>query len=417
VNVLHVNNVDLPGRRFNGYDLMSDLRSRGVEGRQAVLTKHSADPAVFSLCSDPGDEELQSRISAVEQRHSINNILFPWGRLLAESPEFARADVVHYHLIHNRMVSLYELPSLFSRKPSVWTFHDRWPFTGHCIYPKGCERWLEGCGECPSLAAGFPLQEGGTDSMWRLKKRIYADLDVDIVVASDFMLDMARRSPLTSHFEHVHCIPFGIRTEAFLAEAEKAASRHILGIPEDDFVLLCRSTESELKGLRYIVDALRLRPPRRATTVLTVDQRGLVRHLPGGFRVKDMGWIDDPELYPRVLSACDVLVMPSLEEAFGLMAVEAMGAGRPVICFEGTSLPSVSHAPECGIAVPRGDVAALREAIDRLSGDSHEVAVRGEVGRSVVAQHYGHERYLDEMADLYGAMLSRAERGPRGTSI
>jgi len=52
------------------------------------------------------------------------------------------------------------------------------------------------------------------------------------------------------------------------------------------------------------------------------------------------GWIDGEDL-AIALSAADVFVMPSIQEAFGLMAVEAMACGTPVIVFDGTALPGV----------------------------------------------------------------------------
>jgi len=66
-----------------------------------------------------------------------------------------------------------------------------------------------------------------------------------------------------------------------------------------------------------------------------------------------------------------------------------------------------TYAPECGIAVPAGDAAALRAAVDRLAADPSEAAHRGRLGRSIVAEDYGFERYLDSIADLYGSVLSR----------
>jgi glycosyltransferase involved in cell wall biosynthesis len=100
--------------------------------------------------------------------------------------------------------------------------------------------------------------------------------------------------------------------------------------------------------------------------------------------------------------------MPSTAEAFGLMAVEAMGAGRQVVCFEGTALPSVTHAPECGIAVPMGDSSALRAAIDRLARHPEEAALRGRLGRLLAAEEYDHDRYLDSITEVYGSAAERA---------
>jgi len=409
VKVLHVNNVDLYGRRFNGYDLISELQPAGIQCSQAVLTKLSKNPRVVPLIKGHADEGLHGALARVEERRSMNNLLFPWGRVLAETPEFQEADVVHYHLIHNQMVSLFDLPWLFAAKPAVWTFHDPWPFTGHCIYPMGCEKWLAGCQGCPRLDAMFPMREDNADRMWRVKERVFSRLDADIVVASEFMRDLKTRSPLTAHFGRTHLIPFGIDTSAYLADSEKVESRRRLKIPKDDLVLFFRSTSSQFKGLKYIIEALASRRPDRPTTLLTVDQRGHLKSLAADYTIVEMGWVEDAALYPRLFSACDVFLMPSTAEAFGLMALEAMAAGRPVVSFEGTSLPSVTHAPECGVAVPMGDAHALRGAIDHLSQDPAEAERRGALGRTIATDVYGHDKYLDSLAALY---RSAAERRP-----
>jgi glycosyltransferase involved in cell wall biosynthesis len=305
------------------------------------------------------------------------------------------------------MISLLDLPTLFRMKPAVWTFHDPWPMTGHCVHPLECDRWLTGCGGCPSLDTVFPLADDCADRMWRLKQTIYSELDADIVVASEFMRDMVRQSPLTHGFDRVHLIPFGIDRSKFLPQSEKVASRQALGIPEDDFVVFSRASTQDFKGTRYLVEALAEGPPTRPTTLLTVDERGLLRSLRCSYNVRDLGWVDNPSRYARALSACDVFVMPSTAEAFGLMALEAMAAGRPVICFEETALPSITHAPECGIAVPMGDSSALRAAIDRLSQHPEEAQRRGELSRITAVEFYDYERYLDAMASLYLGVAAR----------
>jgi len=407
MNVLHVNNIDLYGRRFNGYDLLSELETRGISGRQAVVSKLSHNPSVIQLRGGPGDDNLQGALARVEARHSMNNLLFPWGRVLAQSREFESADVVHYHLLHNQVISLLDLPMLMRRKPSVWTFHDPWPLTGHCIYPKACTGWLRGCQECPHLEATFSMKDDCASRMWRVKQQTYAELDVDIVVASEFMLDMVSRSPLTARFERVHLIPFGIDSNPFLPDDRRPESRRLLGIPEGDFVLFFRSTASDVKGLKHIIEALKMREPDRPTTLITVDQRHLLGALSSDYNVVELGWVEDPSLYPHIFSTADAFLMPSTAEAFGLMAVEAMAAGRPVVCFEGTSLPSVTHAPECGVAVPMGDSSALRAAIDELSRNPELAATRGRLGRALAAERYSHERYLDALANLYRDVAGR----------
>jgi glycosyltransferase involved in cell wall biosynthesis len=120
-----------------------------------------------------------------------------------------------------------------------------------------------------------------------------------------------------------------------------------------------------------------------------------------------LGWVEDPALYARILSASDVLLMPSTAEAFGLMALEAMAAGRPVVSFEGTAIPFVTHAPECGVAVPMGDSAALRAALDMLVNNPRDAQERGRLGRRIARERFDHNNYLDRIAGLYRDVFSR----------
>jgi len=408
MKVLHVTDADLPGRHFNGYDLIRDLEPKGFSVKQVVLRKTSSNPNVVGLFKGRGDEELQSRIVEFERRHSINSLLFPWAREIAQTREFQQADLVHYHLIHNGVVSLLDIGWLFSQRPSIWTFHDPWPLTGHCVHPIDCQGWLAECTPCPYLNRLFPIAEDRAGELWKAKQAVYAGLDVDVVVASDWMRDMVHRSALTSSFQRVHLIPFGVDGAAFLPDDRKRESRRRLGVRDDDFVLFLRAQAWEAKGLQHLVRALAEKPPEQRTTLLTVDERGLLKSLRRDYTIVDLGWIDDDRLYPLPFSACDVFVMPSLAESFGLMAVEAMAAGRPVVCFEGTAVPATTHAPECGIAVPAGDSGALRSAIDRLAKDPAERRRRGEIGRRIAAEQYGTTRYLDSLAELYRSVASRS---------
>jgi len=65
------------------------------------------------------------------------------------------------------------------------------------------------------------------------------------------------------------------------------------------------------------------------------------------------------------------------------MAVEAMACGKPVIVFEGTSLPEVTFAPDVGIAVPMRDVSALKDAVISLVENVDDRLRRGRKAREI----------------------------------
>jgi len=409
MKVLHVNDTDLRGRAFNGYDLLGDLETRGIKAQQAVLEKASDDGRVLPLFTMPSDASLNDAIERVEWEHGMCGLLYPWGRVLAATPEFRDADVVHYHLLHNRMISVLDLPWLFSQKPSVWTFHDAWPLTGHCIRPVECEGWMRECDPCPFPQRWFAMKTDCASEMWKVKRDVYSTLDADIVVASPQMLDMVRGSQLGSVFQRVHMVPFGVDVDAYPPDASKPDCRERLGIPADDFVVLFRAAVGDVKGTDVLIEALAEAPPERPTTLVSVDGTGLLKSLERDYRVIELGWVEDPGAYREVLCACDLFAMPSPTEAFGLMALEAMAAGRPVVCVEGTAVAALVNAPECGSAVPRGDSKALRAALDGFSADPCDVQRRGGAGRELAATEYRHDRYVDALVAIYQAAARRGK--------
>ena len=76
--------------------------------------------------------------------------------------------------------------------------------------------------------------------------------------------------------------------------------------------------------------------------------------LKGKYKIIELGNILEDEIL-LAFNACDIFLMPSKGESFGLMAVEAMASRKPVIIFDNTALPYVTFAPECGVLVKNRD--------------------------------------------------------------
>jgi len=406
MNILHINNTDLPGSRFNGHDLQIDLNKAGHKAYQLVAEKLGNDSNTICFIDSRFFVNRQSYIN-FEKRLSMHGLIYPYGRKIMSMPQFQQADVVHYHLIHNYIISLFDYKEMVSVKPSVWTIHDPWALTGHCIYPMDCEKWKTGCHTCPYLDTNFPMQHDKASQMWKIKKTVYSELDVDIVVASKYMLDLVKQSPLMSSFERIHLIPFGIKLEKFTLKKSKKEIKKEFGIPEDHFVITFRADRSKFKGLPYIIEMLKRLNPSKPITLLTVGQKGLLNNFKFKFNVIDYDWITDDNLMAKIYHACDVFLMPSTAEAFGLMAIEAMASSRPIVVFDGTSLPDVTFAPDCGIVVKQGDVAGLCEAVERLMANPEECERRGTLGRQLVEKHYSYDQYFNKLLMLYEDVIKR----------
>jgi glycosyltransferase involved in cell wall biosynthesis len=139
--------------------------------------------------------------------------------------------------------------------------------------------------------------------------------------------------------------------------------------------------------------------------VLAVVQDG-VDFLPlrSKYGILDLGWVDGPAL-EDVYAAADVFAMPSVEETFGLMAVEAMASGTPVVTFEGTAVPEVIEVPRGGVAVPMKDSHALAHALGRLLADAAWRSRIGQEARVLAEQRYSDLVCLDRHFRLYEEVI------------
>ena len=114
------------------------------------------------------------------------------------------------------------------------------------------------------------------------------------------------------------------------------------------------------------------------------------------------------ELLPQALNAADLLVLPSVAEAFGLVLIEAMACGLPVIAADAHG-PAEIIAPGTGWLVPPDDEDALAEALLTAATDTNERHARGARAYSHSRASYGWPVIAPAIASLYDE-LSRKER-------
>jgi glycosyltransferase involved in cell wall biosynthesis len=124
-------------------------------------------------------------------------------------------------------------------------------------------------------------------------------------------------------------------------------------------------------------------------------------------QVRFESWLPQEELWSR-MRACDVFIFPSLRDGGGLVVVEAMAAGKPVICAD-LGGPGMHVTEQCGIKVqpgsPKQVVADLATALERLSRDEEERLRMGRAARERAEQVYLWDRLADRLLAVYTDVL------------
>jgi len=233
-----------------------------------------------------------------------------------------------------------------------------------------------------------------------------------IVVASPRLAACADE---LSDFRH-KCvsIPFGIDPDVVALSAgvreEAARIRARLGAP----LLLFVGRMVPYKGLDVLLramDGIQARAVLVGEGPLKSEWQRLAHDLGLGDRVMFPGEVSDRELV-ALYHACDLFVLPSITraEAFGIVQLEAMACGKPVVS---TLLPSgvpwVNRDGETGIVVPPGDVPALRTALRGLLSDHPRRLSMGENGRRRVAAEFTIPRMISRTTALYDDILKQVD--------
>ncbi len=206
-------------------------------------------------------------------------------------------------------------------------------------------------------------------------------------------------------------VPLGIDPTPFESTAEQA------GFPararsEGRGLLLFVGRLRYYKGLNYLLGAMQKIPHAQLIVVGTGPMerawRALAEKLAVDNRVAFVGEVRDEEL-PGYYAAADIFVLPASErsEAFGAVQLEAMAAGKPVVCTElGTGTSFVNVSEETGLVVPARDAHALASAINRLIGDADLRTRMGAAGRARVRQEFTLDKMVARVMALYEELLT-----------
>ena len=216
-----------------------------------------------------------------------------------------------------------------------------------------------------------------------------------------------------SHFtrKSVVVIPNGVDCREFHPNWNKEKLKEELGVEGD--VILCVSRLSYRKGIHVLLNSMRILSQRRKDARLIVvgeGEMGLFLRTQAKLldiedKVRFTGYVPDEEL-PKFFGLADVFVLPSITaEAFGIVLLEAMASGRPVVTTRVGGIPEVVEGSGCGILVDPGDEQMLADAILLLLEDKGLREELGRRGREVAEDTYSWDVITERIEGVYREVI------------
>ena len=364
---------------------------------------------------EPGTEGADDGVTGypeIAELDGANAALRTFGVDLEMAQGTEGTDLVHSHTWYANLAG--HLAGLLHSVPHVISAHSLEP-----LRPWKAEQ----------LGGGYAL------SSWA-EKTAYEAASGIIAVSNGMREDILRCYPAVDP-ERVKVVHNGIDLEAWKhpqgqeADAVAAATLKRLGIDPDRPTIVFVGRITRQKGLPHLLRACEQLPAdvqvilcagAPDTPEIKAEVEGLVARL----REKRTGVVWIEEMLPRpeliaVLAASDVFVCPSVYEPLGIVNLEAMAVGLPVVGSATGGIPDVIVDGETGLLVPIEQVqdgtgtpidparfeADLAERLTTLVTDSEAAKVMGEAARRRVEEHFAWEAIAKRTMDVYNWVLAQ----------
>ena len=285
---------------------------------------------------------------------------------LVEQIKAIHPDVVQLHSLHDHWLNykiLFEYLNTTDIQV-VWTFHDCWAMTGHCMHfvTKNCDRWKTGCYDC-LMKGEYPKSlVDRSRKNWELKKSMFAGCkNLSVVACSDWIADFARESFLKD--KRILTIHNGVDLSIFKPQSKTESKRFK--------IIAVSSPWYPAKGELDIYKLRSILSDEDFEIIMVGLSEDQMKKLPAGIR--GIQRTQNVNELAKLYSDSDVLINPTYADTFPTINLEALACGTSVLTYQtGGSVESVTS--ETGYIVPQGDVLALAEKIKAHIKNEYTIA-------------------------------------------
>lgn len=420
LKVAHFSFSDTYGAMGAAYELHKGMMQKGINSKFYVRGKTRFDDSIIELGYYDSTEERLLRV--IDKLYFDSNKKEPgtapihfdclglhWDKQLEN--ELKEYDIIHIHWVAGflNIDNIYQLSKL--NKPIVWTMHDFHPFTGGCHYPESCREYENECSSC------CELKENSTDITKHilLEKQLKYPCNIHVVVASAWLKDIVQHSKV---FRNNPCevIPIGIDTKCFVPK-NKVDMKHKLGLSADVKVILigAQALAQKIKGYHNINKTIKIIKAnsycndlikKGKLCLLAFGSNDNMEYHDKDIPIINVGFIKDREKLCEVYNAADVFVFPSVQDTFGMTAVEAMSCGTPTVAFDVSAMRDVIIS---GINGYKAEVNDIKSMADHIIHILQKTPINAEECRRRVETYYSLDCEIDKMVQFYHRIAIRQQ--------
>jgi glycosyltransferase involved in cell wall biosynthesis len=282
-------------------------------------------------------------------------------KLIAEIDNI-KPDLIALHNLHGYYLNIEILFNYIKKNniPVTWTFHDCWPFTGHCSHFENvsCNKWQSTCHICPKTGSYPKSFFDNSTSNFENKKRLFTSIKkMTIITPSNWL----KNHIISSFLKHpVLTINNGINMDVFKPSLEKFNTKK--------YLLFVSSVWTKTKGFDDIISMRKIVPKDIDFVIVGISKKQQENLIDGITGITRTSNIDELIKY---YSNAFCLINPTYSDNFPTVNLEAIACGTPVITY------NIGGSPEAiddktGFVVEKGDIKGVVEKVEALKGLNYE---------------------------------------------
>lgn len=332
MRVLQINSVCGQGSTGRiAVDLYHEIINRGYECCIAY-GRGNAPPDIQSYkIGNNRDVYFHALMSRLTDRQGLYSIAAT--RKFVKWIQSYKPDIIHIHNIHGYYLNYKILFEYLAKAdiPVIWTFHDCWPFTGHCACFDyvGCDQWQIKCSHCPQIDS-YPKSwvVDNSERNFELKRQVFTSLKkLTIITPSQWLAKLVKKSFL--HNYEVVVIHNGIDTKIFKPTPSNFRVKyHLEG---KNIILGVANIWTDRKGYQDFIRLSKMIDNKSSTIVLVGVSKKQIKELPSN--VIGIERTQNITELAEIYSAADVFFNPTYEDNYPTVNLESQACGTPVITY------------------------------------------------------------------------------------
>ncbi|MEG0508224.1 MAG: glycosyltransferase [Eubacterium sp.] len=280
---------------------------------------------------------------------------------LIEKVKWYNPDVIHLHNLHGYYINIDVLFHYLANanKPVLWTLHDCWSFTGHCSHfdDIGCAKWRTGCHDCEQkedYPASLFLDQSRKN--YFKKKELFTSVKrMMIITPSNWLSGLVEESYLQNY--PIKVIHTGINLDIFKPTSSDFKKKYHL--ENKKIILGVASVWSTSKGLDTFIKLAYILPSDYQIVLVGMTEKQ-IQTMPK--QILGLKRTNSIKVLTDIYTAADLFINPTVQEVLGLVNLEALACGTPVITYN-TGGSSECLDESCGQIVKKGELDGLVSAI------------------------------------------------------